>query len=198
VYVIGDRKSAAIFTDSNLRRLLLLFAAKPRSITQVAELVGRDVKRLHYLVTKLCALGLLKVAEQRKRGGRPIKLYQTVAPAFFIPLDMMPEHYSNGLAHEMMHCVSADAATSVAGISFTADSEGRPVGQVIEIDAPPIPAPLDSWRVLRLSKQQFLALKADMLALLDRYQSSSQGSGEIYLVHAAAARRIKESASLDN
>ena len=174
-----------------------MFAGRGRSISEAAKSSGADIRHLHHMVRKLCSVGLLEVVDVRRRPGRPIKLYRAVSDSFYIPLEVMPGAVSGGLNKEMAHCLAADSVNSVAGIVFTVDADGRPVGHWVDAYGEG-PGPLDSWRILRLDPARFAELKAEILAVLDKFQAKPSKGGPVYLVHAAAARRIADTQSLDN
>jgi hypothetical protein len=55
------------------------------------------------------------------------------------------------------------------------------------------------WRVLRLNRAEAATLRNDMTALLNRYQATAGANGgDVFLVHAAIARRRDQSGSVDN
>lgn len=76
---INDPRAAAVFAQSNLRRLLLQFSSEPRNIAEVSRQLKMDLKQMHQTVGKLHRLGLLVIAEERQRAGRAIRLYQAAA-----------------------------------------------------------------------------------------------------------------------
>lgn len=97
---ITDERAAAALSDPMLRRLVLSFVQVPRSIGEIAAESQIDIKRLHHHVTRLCQIGLLKVVGKRRRPGRAIKLYGASAEAFFIPFEVAPELFTEGLSRE--------------------------------------------------------------------------------------------------
>lgn len=186
-----------MFTHSRSRRILLQFAAEPRSVGEVARALAIDLKQLHHAVTRLCRLGLLQVVDERKRAGRQIKLYRCAADSFFIPAAVAPAPFSLGLARELQEAIVRDAATSVKGMTFSLDTEGRVAGKVIEMPGAGTP-PLDSWRILRLNATQARRLKQEMRKVLDRFQAEPASGGQVYLVHAGMARRLDHWGATDN
>ena len=195
--VVSSAAAAAVFASSSMRRLLLRFVGRGKSISDVARSSGLDIRHVHYLVHKLTRLGLLDVVEVRRRAGRPIKIYRCVRDSFYIPLDAMRGPVSGGLNKELDQCLASDAARSIAGIVFTTDSEGRPVGRWVSRDGKGS-GPLDSWRILRLEPRRFAELKSELLAVLQKFQASPSPTGPVYLVHVAAAPRLADSRSVDN
>ncbi len=194
---IQDARAAAVFTQSRLRRILLQFATRPRSIAEVAEELQIDIKQLHQIVVKFHRLGLVLITEERRRAGRAIRFYQAAAQSFFIPAAAVPEMFSRGLAKELREALTRNAASAVKGMVFSLDDAGRVKGQIV---AKPGAAfvPLDSWRILRLSSSRAAQLNQELVSVLDRYQNEVETNGQVYLVHAGMARRIKHSGATDN
>jgi hypothetical protein len=194
---ISEPRAAAVFTDSHLRRILLQFAGQPRGMAEVASELALDIKQLHHAVTKLHRLGLVEVVEERQRAGRSIKLYQCSGSSYFIPNRAAPVPFSRGLAKELQSAIERDAAATIEGMVFYLDPQGRVSGQWVEKPAAR-QAPLDSWRILRLSPAQARALKQELGEVLDRFQKLADASGTVYLVHTGMARRLEHSGATDN
>lgn len=194
---IRDPRAAAVFTQSPLRRILLQFAQRPRSIVELARELEIDLKQLHHAVTKFCRLGLVEVVEERKRAGRVIKLYQCTGERYFIPSAVAPAPFSRGLTREMQDAIERDAASSVEGMEFWLDTDGRVSGRAINARGATF-TPLDSWRILRLSKARVIQLKRELTEVLDRFQNDSDARGDVYLAHVGIARRPDHSGPTDN
>ncbi len=194
---IHDPRAAAVFTKSHLRRLLLQFADRPRGVAEVAAELSIDLKQLHHTVTRLCRLGLLEVVGERKRAGRPIKLYRCTGSSYRIPSKLAPVPFSRGLAAELQAAIARDAVATTEGMVFALDRQGRVAGHVLERPGTGL-APLDSWRILRLSSTQARQLKQALGEVLDRFQDHASTAGEVYLVHTGMARRPGHSGPTDN
>ena len=76
---VRDPKMAAALSDPLRRRVVLLLAKRERSLGELALAADVELKRLHYHVGVLQALGLVVVTGRRPRAGRPAKLYRAVA-----------------------------------------------------------------------------------------------------------------------
>ncbi len=194
---VQDPRAAAVFTQSHQRRILLQFAKQPRSISEVAQDLQIDVKKLHQLVTKLHRLGLVVVAEVRQRAGRAMRLYQASAQRFFIPSAVVPVPFSRGLAKELREAVARDALQSVKGMEFSLDADGRVSGQVVEKTSVTF-VPMDSWRILRLNATRASQLKQELTEVLERFQQEPDSGGRVYLIHASMALRRQHSGATDN
>lgn len=193
---IDDSRAASVFAQSHLRRTLLQFARQPRSIAEVAAELRIDIKQLHHRVKRFLTLGLLVVIEERKRSGRPIRLYQAAAQRFFIPANESVQ-FSQGLAKELRESIARDAAISVQGMEFSLDDDGRVFGQMIVRQNASF-VPMDSWRILKLSPASAAKLKQAMVQVLDCFQDEADTGGQVYLVHAGMARRPEHSGAVDN
>lgn len=195
--MIRDPRAAAVFTQSNWRRVLLQFARTPRALSEVARDLDMDLRHLHHFVTRLHRLGLVQVVAERKRGGRGIKLYRCTGESYFIPAAAVPAPFSRGLAKELRSAIERDAATSIEGMVFSLDPQGRVAGTWVE--KPNVrAAPMDSWRILSLNVAQAKQLKQELAEVLDRYQGAAEPRAEVYLVHVGMARRPDHVGATDN
>jgi len=59
-------------------------------VSQAAAELGHSVSATLYRVKTFLRAGLLYVAREERRAGRPVKHYRSVADAFFIPFDRTP------------------------------------------------------------------------------------------------------------
>ncbi|HEU0097970.1 MAG TPA: winged helix-turn-helix domain-containing protein [Allosphingosinicella sp.] len=194
---VSDPAAGAVFADPRLRRILMLFAPAPLSVSEAAARSGADLKRLHHHVQKLRRLGLLVIDGEIRRPGRPIKLYRTAGEAFFVPIEILPRDFGDDLAGEMRGYLAANARRTTRGILVGAAPEGQIRARIVA-DEQTDPEALEIWRVLRLQRREARALEAELRAVLDRFQDSASGRGNVYLVHAAMARRRPEGGSVDN
>lgn len=195
---ISDARRAAVFTNPRLRRILLWFTRRPKSIGETATLLGMDLKQTHYCVRKLAALGLLFVAEERPRAGRAIKYYRAAGDAFFVASAVAPKGFGEELARELRESLAIEAALTDGGILFTAAKGGSPRGKAIGGRGAAAGA-VEMWRILRLAPQDVAALKREMNALLNRYQRKLAERGrDAFIVHAAVAPRLVSSGIADN
>lgn len=194
---VRDERAAALFTQPQQRRLLLWFARRPKSVGEAAAALGMDLKRAHYFIRRLADLGLLVVAGERPRAGRPVRLYRAVADSFFIPHVAAPRGFGDDLAGELRESLARELMHGEGGILFTANRDGSVRGRLVGAEGPSGGA--EMWRVLRLRREDVAALRRDLAALLNRYQRRPAATdGDVYLVHAAVARRQANSGLVDN
>ena len=194
---VRDPRAAALFTRPQQRRLLLWFARRPKSVGEAAAALGMDLKRAHYFIRRLESLGLLVVAGERHRAGRPVRLYRAVADSFFIPHVAAPRGFGDDLAGELRESLARELMHGEGGMLFTANRDGAVRARLVGAGGPH--GGTEMWRVLRLRRDDVAALRRDLAALLNRYQRRPGATGgDIYLVHAAVARRLTESGLVDN
>lgn len=194
---ITDERAAAALSDPMLRRLVLSFVQVPRSIGEIAAESQIDIKRLHHHVTRLCQIGLLKVVGKRRRPGRAIKLYGASAEAFFIPFEVAPELFTEGLSRELRERIRAENLTSGNGVLLATDEQGLAIMRFVAEEKVPGSA-AELWRVLRLEAAEAEALMREVNAVFDRHAVHASGRGKPYLVHAALAPRLAPTVSVDN
>ncbi|GAA5531781.1 hypothetical protein [Deinococcus aluminii] len=81
-------EQARLLLDFAYQRVLGAAMQAEVSAGEVARDAEITVKQAHHRLTRLCAAGLVTVTGERKRGGRPIKLYRAAAPAYRVPFEL--------------------------------------------------------------------------------------------------------------
>lgn len=71
--------------DPDVRRYFEPFVARAASVTGAAAEVGCEPSKMLYRVGTFVRAGLLRVVGERKRAGRPVKLYRSSHDAYLIP-----------------------------------------------------------------------------------------------------------------
>ena len=186
---VSDPKMAVALCDPLRRRVVLLLAARERSLGELADAVGVELKRLHYHVGALQALGLVVVAGRRARAGRPVKLYRAVAEAFFVPAEAMTAAPNVALAAELRDAQARLADPSHEGMLYHLSENGAPLMRPVKSPGLRRVPTAETWRVLQLSSAEALRLADEMDACLKAAVERSRGSTETYLVHFAFAPR---------
>ncbi|HEX8640723.1 MAG TPA: hypothetical protein VF704_06160 [Allosphingosinicella sp.] len=189
VHVVTDPAVAALLGQTLQRRLLLAFAASERPIAPVARQLGQPIANVHYHVTRMARLGLLIVAREEKRRGRPVKHYRTVRPRFFLPDELIGRTPGDGLAAELRARLEEEAlkADGGGGILFSVDC-GRP--RMERIAGEPRPrAAAELWEVFAMTDAEAAILAQDMETLFRRHREQCSGKGRPFLCHAAFAPR---------
>lgn len=86
---ITTPEGAELLARPERARLLKPFMRGPKTVSQVAQAQGVSVESLHYRVQQLHRAGLLRVAGELPRRGRPLKLYEAVVTDFVFPVDLL-------------------------------------------------------------------------------------------------------------
>jgi DNA-binding transcriptional ArsR family regulator len=184
---ISDSRVAAAFADPLRRRLVLHLARRECSIGELAAATGVDLKRLHYYVTALVELGLVVVARERRRPGRPIKLYRAIADAFFVPEEATMGRPEDALARELRDSLARLRDPSREGVIYHLSDAGEPrIRRVRAAETRPIPA-AENWRIVRLSRPDALQMAKDIENHLKALVDNPDNGSETYLVHFAFA-----------
>ncbi len=89
-YEVHDPLQARLLTHPVSKEFFKPFLARERTVSQTAAELGRSVSATLYRVKTFLRAGLLYVAREEKRSGRPIKHYRSVADAFLIPSETTP------------------------------------------------------------------------------------------------------------
>ncbi|WP_345461100.1 hypothetical protein [Deinococcus carri] len=90
-------EQARLLLDFAYQRVLGAAMHGEVSAGEVALDAEITVKQAHHRLTRLCAAGLVGVTGERKRGGRPVKLYRAAAPAYRVPFDLTEADDVRGL-----------------------------------------------------------------------------------------------------
>ena len=78
-------EAARILLEPKHARFIAPFLGRERLVAEVAEEIGAPLSTTFRHVTRYCEVGILEVTREQTRKGRALKLYRTVADAFFIP-----------------------------------------------------------------------------------------------------------------
>ncbi len=88
--VVSDPAAARFLLDPDRLRFLRPFMLGERGTAAAAAALDIAVKTMAYRVKRMESLGLLRCTGERRRAGRPIRLYR--APrTFFIPFAAVPK-----------------------------------------------------------------------------------------------------------
>jgi hypothetical protein len=187
---IADPKLARLFERERTRRLLLMFAGGPRSVSDVAAAAGEPVGKVFYHVSAFLSSGLLKVARAEKRRGKPVKFYVTVAPSFVVPAELIDRSCTDSLAEELRNALEHNFQRSATeGVMFFADEDGNPQLRVCPpSDRRQRVSAAEFWQIVRLRDEDAQSLARELGDLLRRYEADA-GEGREYLIHAAVAER---------
>ena len=184
---VDDRRAAAAFSDPLRRRLLLQLIGREQSVAELAGATGMELKRLHYHVTALAGLGLIRVTAQRARAGRAAKLYRAAADAFYVPAALGGTSGPHeAMAVALTESLAAVRRRSGAGMVYYLE-HGAPRMRAISIAQAERAATAELWKVLRLSRAEAQRLAEELAQCLYRYSHSRERGARAYLVHIALA-----------
>ncbi len=182
---IADGRAAAVFSNPLRRRLVLLLAAHEQSVTEIAGVTGLDLKQLHYHITALLRLGLVTIARERPRAGRPVKIYRAIATAFFVPEQLVAAKSAAALSLEMRNYLDKMYDLSRAGVVYHLGENGEPRMRSVQNPRIKPVAAAEYWRVLQLSRPEALRLSKEIDDCLRACVRRSKGIAGAYLVHFA-------------
>ena len=203
VALITDPEAAAVLMDPGKLRHIAPFIGSEKSIGQAAEESGESPNTTLKRVKRYLELGLVTVAREVPRAGRPIKLYRSVAQVYFVPFEATgAESLEAGMAERdafyerllRRNVVRARIETiGNWGTRIYRDGRGRlqvqtavtPDANVTSLDKS-APAVLSAWRDgVMLEFEDAKALQAELFATLQRYLRKS--GPQRYVVHVAMA-----------
>jgi DNA-binding transcriptional ArsR family regulator len=185
---VTDPRVAAVFADPLRRRLILLLAARPRSLGELASETALELKRLHYHVTALRDLGLVIVKGKRARAGRAIKIYGAIASAFMVPASVSLNEPHVALMAELRKSL-AQLSNRQAGTLYYLSTNGEPRMRPVPATGAQRPGATEHWRILKLSRTDLLRLSAAMEECLTPFAGPKPGVRQTYVVHFAIAPR---------
>jgi hypothetical protein len=184
---ISDSRVAASFSDPLRRRLVLLLASQERSLAELADVTGQELKRLHYHVTVLRKLGLLVVTHERRRAGRAVKIYRAAADTFFVPEKLMPSGSAAALNLELRNSLDKQRGQSRDGVVYYLGEDGEPRMRPVKNSTAGSDEAAEYWNVLKLSRTEALRLARDIGDCLKGYASRHGDARKNYIVHFAFA-----------
>lgn len=205
--VVRDEVRAGLLLNPRTLRQLEPFLSAPLSVSEAAERRGERPNTVLKRVRRFVEAGLLEVAEEVPRRGRPLRRYRTVADVFFVPFEAgAAESLEEALAdreawYERLLRRNVVLARREAlgpwGTRIYRDARGRLQVQMAvrpDVDAttldPGGPAVLSAWRDrLELDYADAKALQRELFELLLRYQRMR--GGQRYVVHLGLAPVIR-------
>lgn len=82
--LISDLSTLKVYFDPMRIRIIHLLATQPRSVTEIAELLGVPFTRLYYHIHLLETHGLIRLVETRSLSGAAEEKYYRVAARTFV------------------------------------------------------------------------------------------------------------------
>lgn len=203
VAIITEPDAARALIDPATLHHLAPFIGRSLSVTQAAVEAGEKPNTTLKRVRRFARLGLLEVADEVARAGRPIRLYRAAADVFFVPFEATGadsleaalaerDRYTENLLRRNVVQARLDTM-GTWGTRIYRDVRGRlqvqtaltPNSNVTSLDSD-APAVLSAWRdSLMLDFEDAKRLQREMFTLLQRYLKK-EGS-QRYVVHLAMA-----------
>jgi hypothetical protein len=188
-YRVHTTAQAAVLDERDVARFFHPFLGRERTVSQAAAEVGCKLNAMHYRVKTFLEAGLLRVVREQKRAGRPVKVYRSVADAFFVPFQLTSHvtRQEGWLAH--IEPVARSIAQSMAERYLTRERAGQCVfrddsGHLISLggrelpesaeivfhpDADQRPLGTDRYGNIFLTEDEARALEHDLVELFGRY-----------------------------
>jgi hypothetical protein len=198
---ITDPKVAAFLNDTTKSRFLAPFISKERSLSEAAKIIGVKLNTMTYWVKRLLEMKLIQHTRTASRKGSSVRYYCSTADEIIVPVDLIPkESYEAVLQGQMQpmfeHLIHANVRSALRQHpgGWNLHFSRRPDGMVWREDKPdlpggrralPLPA-LNDWYRPVLTKEAAKRLEAELVELLERYQTKENAKGGTpYLAHIA-------------
>lgn len=171
--------AAALVGRPRLQGVLAALIDRTCAMAELTALSGMSYSLLSHHLRRMVSLGLVRVAGQLPRAGRPTTLYRATARSYFIPAAWCQTLPGDQLARELREALQREI--SPKGLLLW--SEGGPRIRLI-LDRPR-PDALEVWMRLRLSPAAARQFNEDLKALFERWRGQESPRGARYLAHAA-------------
>ena len=198
VAVLDSLEAIEVMLDSRQRAAFLPFVNREVSVSQAALEVGELPNTMLYRVKRWQRLGLLLETCRVPHAKGSMRLYRSMADAFFIPHSATSSEDLLALAREVHLPIFTDFLASFvrSGEHLSADwgvrfeSNGghwsvRPAkskDDLCEPADPEGPSSMAEYAQLQLSAAQAKALQLELWAVLERYVAQSSPQGKVYKV----------------
>lgn len=174
------------------RHLVLSLIGRAASVSDLVAESGQSMSSVHYHVSRLHRLGLLKVAARTARAGRPIKRYTAAAGVFFVPAALMPTRPGAILERELREAL-AGTDHDIDGTLFFRDASGGMSMRDIRTRRTSRRVAANMWQILDLDEREVAQLAADITQLLEEARRKARHRGQKkYLIRCAILRRDRD------
>lgn len=164
------------------------FLHEDHSVAEAAELLHVALAKVHYWVRTLYDAGVLDIAHEVPRKGRPIKRYRAIATEFTVPAEALPEdHFARVMRRsnaEMTEAIAAAAPEWVIAGDFriSASSPVRGSQDRLQREGTGSGIPThQSGCALRITDEAARELTADLMELRDRWIARSDDESDLPL-----------------
>jgi hypothetical protein len=201
VLMVTQVAAAETLTNPELQRFLAPFMARDCTVGQAALELGLSANSLLYQVRRLEKLGLLQVVRHEPRAGRAMKIYRSVADAFFVPFRVTKaetiEALLTGMDSDWQRLYLKNLALALGGVGSevgvriwrgeTGEIYNKPAldqDTLLEYANPALP-PMFVLRAAALFLDSLDAreLQQDLMALYEKY--ASKGGKQRHMIHLA-------------
>ncbi len=189
---VTDARAGRLLSDPDWIRYLEPFLGRASGIAEAARAIGRPLDAVRYRVRRMHEAGLLEVVAERRRAGRPVRLYRAVADGFVVPFEATP---FADLEERLTEAIAADGrrfARSAARALRAGGFEGRriyraPDGSVHQeaavddaaVAAAAVADPVESLSLeARLPRSAARRLLQEMIALARRAEELEVAPGD--------------------
>lgn len=188
-YRVRTERQAHLLEDPDISNFFVPFLAREETVASAARTLGCKVNAMHYRARTLLDAGLLEVVREKKRAGLPVKVYRSVADAFFIPFELsrhadreahMTERYGSILEQiakantrrenrrgRVGQCLFRDAAGDVASFGGVELPNGSDIR--LNVDDPDRPIGADRMGNVFLTEKEARSLQGELDSLFRRY-----------------------------
>lgn len=188
-YRVRTERQAHLLEDPDLSSFFMPFLAREETVAGAARTLGCKVNAMHYRARTLLDAGLLEVVRETKRAGLPVKVYRSVADAFFIPFGLsrhadqearMTERYGSILEQiakatmrrerrrgRVGQCLFRDATGDI--VSFGGVELPNSGDILLNVDDPHRPIGADRMGNVFLTEAEARSLQGELDSLFRRY-----------------------------
>ena len=188
---LSGSEAALFFVQIMSVRHLIPFINRDCSLAEAAKSLGITKSHMSYWLRKMLRLELIEQIRVEKRGKHNVPLYRATAERFTVPLDQVPVDSDeeiltlNSREFEEFERRSIVRSTSNNNkgwnLCFSYEDKFPQLRMVPPSGEVQQPKHLHKWGCLSLSEPQAMALRAEIMALLERYASQECIGGKDHL-----------------
>jgi len=192
---IYSKSAAAALDRPRSRQIVLELVAAEQSLQELAKATGVSLSLLHYHVTRLRRLGLVGIARQHRRAGRPVTRYRAVARRFLVPAQIAKDLHGDALARELRGGLDRERAIhNDAAVAYFVDAAGA--HRMRRLFTHKRTAAFEIWMTLFLASDDAEELASALRSLFASYSHRSRpGTRPVLAYCAFAPRAISGSAA---